>query len=90
MAVFWQAATQTVPLGNSDHEILLYVQEHYSTITLEKLAAHLHYTVPYCSVQISVKADRRTRIRILSHSEEARCVCLAAGGRIQKSPAVKV
>ena len=45
----WQAATQTVPLGNSDHEILLYVQEHYSTITLEKLAAHLHYTVPYCS-----------------------------------------
>ncbi len=41
-------------------------------------------------VQISVKADRRTRIRILSHSEEARCVCLAAGGRIQKSPAVKV
>lgn len=45
----WQAATQTVPLGNSDHEILLYVQENYSTITLEKLAAHLHYTVPYCS-----------------------------------------
>lgn len=45
----WPAATQIVPLGNSDHEILLYVQENYSTITLEKLAAHLHYTVPYCS-----------------------------------------
>lgn len=43
------AVTQTVTLGNSDHEILLYVQEHYSTLTLEKLAAHLHYTVPYCS-----------------------------------------
>lgn len=45
----WQAATQIIPLGNSDHEIMLYVQENYSTITLEKLAAHLHYTVPYCS-----------------------------------------
>lgn len=45
----WPAATQTVPLGNSDHEILLYLQENYSTITLEKLAAHLHYTIPYCS-----------------------------------------
>ncbi|MDE7187451.1 MAG: AraC family transcriptional regulator, partial [Lachnospiraceae bacterium] len=43
------AVTQAVPLGNSDHEILLYIQEHYSTITLEQLAAHLHYTVPYCS-----------------------------------------
>lgn len=45
----WPAVTQAVSLGNSDHEILLYVQENYSSITLEKLAAHLHYTVPYCS-----------------------------------------
>lgn len=45
----WPAVTQAVSLGNTDHEILLYVQENYSSITLEKLAAHLHYTVPYCS-----------------------------------------
>lgn len=45
----WPAVTQAVSLGNTDHEILLYVQENYSSITLVKLAAHLHYTVPYCS-----------------------------------------
>lgn len=45
----WPAVTQAIPLGSSEHEILLYMQENYSSVTLEKLAAHLHYTVPYCS-----------------------------------------
>ncbi len=45
----WQAAVESVPVKNVDHEILTFLQENYSTITLEELAAHLHYTVPYCS-----------------------------------------
>lgn len=45
----WQAAVESVPVKNMDHEILTFLQENYSTITLEKLAGHLHYTVPYCS-----------------------------------------
>lgn len=45
----WQAAVESAPAKNIDHEILTYLQEHYSTITLEELAEHLHYTVPYCS-----------------------------------------
>ena len=44
-----QAAVESVPVRNVDHEILTYLQENYSTITLEELARHLHYTVPYCS-----------------------------------------
>lgn len=42
----WQAAVESVPVKNMDHEILTFLQENYSTITLEKLAGHLHYTVP--------------------------------------------
>lgn len=45
----WQAAVESAPVRNVDHEILIYLQENYSTITLEELARHLHYTVPYCS-----------------------------------------
>ena len=45
----WQADVESVPLRNVDHEILTYLEENYSTITLEELAGHLHYTVPYCS-----------------------------------------
>lgn len=45
----WQAAVESAPIKNVDHEILTFLQEHYSTITLEELAEHLHYTVPYCS-----------------------------------------
>ena len=45
----WPAAVESVPVRNVDHEILTYLQENYSTITLEELARHLHYTVPYCS-----------------------------------------
>lgn len=44
-----QAAVEFAPVKNTDHEILTFLQEHYSTITLESLAEHLHYTVPYCS-----------------------------------------
>lgn len=45
----WPAAVESVPVKNVDHEILTFLQENYSTITLEELAGHLHYTVPYCS-----------------------------------------
>ena len=45
----WQAAVEFAPVKNMDHEILTFMQAHYSTITLEELAEHLHYTVPYCS-----------------------------------------
>lgn len=45
----WQADVESVPLRNVDHEILTYLEENYSTITLKELAGHLHYTVPYCS-----------------------------------------
>lgn len=45
----WPAAVESAPVRNVDHEILTYLQENYSTITLEELARHLHYTVPYCS-----------------------------------------
>lgn len=45
----WQAAVESAPVKNMDHEILTFLQERYSTITLEELAGHLHYTVPYCS-----------------------------------------
>lgn len=45
----WQAAVESVPVKNVDHEILNFLEENYSTITLEELAGHLHYTVPYCS-----------------------------------------
>lgn len=45
----WQAAMESAPVKNVDHEILTFLQERYSTITLEELAEHLHYTVPYCS-----------------------------------------
>lgn len=45
----WQAAVESVPGKNVGHEILTLLQENYSSITLESLAGHLHYTVPYCS-----------------------------------------
>ncbi len=45
----WQADVESVPLRNVDHEILTYLEENYSTVSLEQLAGHLHYTVPYCS-----------------------------------------
>lgn len=45
----WPAAVESAPVKNMDHEILTFLQENYSTITLEELAGHLHYTVPYCS-----------------------------------------
>lgn len=45
----WQAAVESAMVKNMDHEILTFLQENYSTITLEELARHLHYTVPYCS-----------------------------------------
>lgn len=45
----WQAAVESAPVKNVDHEILTFLQENYSTVTLEELAGHLHYTVPYCS-----------------------------------------
>nr|WP_296477926.1 winged helix-turn-helix domain-containing protein [uncultured Acetatifactor sp.] len=45
----WQAAVESAPVRNVDHEILTYLQENYSTITLEELARYLHYTVLYCS-----------------------------------------
>ncbi len=45
----WPAAVESAPVRNVDHEILTYLQENYSTITLEEPARHLHYTIPYCS-----------------------------------------
>lgn len=45
----WHGAVESVPVRNVDHEILNFVQENFSTITLDELAGHLHYTVPYCS-----------------------------------------
>lgn len=45
----WQAAVESAASKIMDHEILTFLQDNYSAITLEKLAEHLHYTVPYCS-----------------------------------------
>lgn len=45
----WPVDVESAPVKNMDHEILTYLQENYSTITLEELAGRLHYTVPYCS-----------------------------------------
>lgn len=40
---------QAAPIRNINHEILSIMQKDYATITLEALAKHLHYSVPYCS-----------------------------------------
>lgn len=44
-----QASLKSVPAKNMYYEIRSYLQKNSSTITLEELASHLHYTVPYCS-----------------------------------------
>lgn len=44
--------TEIVPSGNLKNEILSFINQTYSTVTLEALAGHLHYTVPYCSLYL--------------------------------------
>ena len=44
-----QASVESAPMKNVNHEILDFLQENFSTVTLEALAGQLHYTVPYCS-----------------------------------------
>lgn len=43
---------QMSSFGNAYREILSVLRQEYDTITLEALAKHLHYSVPYCSKYI--------------------------------------
>lgn len=45
----WQPTAESAPMNSTNPEILAFLQENYATVTLENLAGHLHYTVPYCS-----------------------------------------
>ncbi len=48
----WPGAVKSAPIRHTDHQILSFIHENYATITLDALASHLHYTVPYCSKYI--------------------------------------
>ena len=48
----YEISLKSIPPQNIVHEILAVLQNEYATITLESLAKHLHYSVPYCSKYI--------------------------------------
>lgn len=52
LAKDFPADVQFSPIRNISHEIMSVMQKEYDTITLESLAARLHYSVPYCSKYI--------------------------------------
>ena len=40
---------------NENLKIIQYINDHYKTISLEKISQHFHYSIPYCSKWIKEK-----------------------------------
>lgn len=47
--------SQQISKKNENLKIIQYINDHYKTISLEKISQHFHYSIPYCSKWIKEK-----------------------------------